>query len=82
MKRRGATRALAFALLLASSAWADGFDAALRRAVAAKELALDHDEPAAWLETLRAFQDADTIHSTPETKYELGSAAAHLKQAD
>ncbi|HEY4157184.1 MAG TPA: hypothetical protein VGM29_03770 [Polyangiaceae bacterium] len=81
MRRLGA-RVLALALLLASSAWADGFDAALRRAVAAKELALDHDEPAAWLETLRAFQDADAIHSTPETKYELGGAAAHLKQAD
>jgi hypothetical protein len=61
---------------------ADAYDAMLARAVAAKERALDTNDPAGWEDALSLFQQADQIRSTKETKYELGSAAARLRQDD
>jgi len=80
-------RAFGLALILAllgaaHEASADAYDAALTRAVAAKETALDVNEPARWLEALRLFREADEIRSSGETKYELGFAAAQLRQFD
>jgi hypothetical protein len=69
-------------LLAASTAHADDYDAAMARAAAAKEHALDDNNAAAWLETYRLFDEADRIRSTPESKYELANAAAKLKADD
>jgi hypothetical protein len=61
---------------------ADAYEATLTRAIAAKERALDVNEPARWEEALLLFQDADAIRSTRETKYELGYAAERLNRED
>jgi len=63
-------------------ATADAFDAALARAIAAKERAMDSNDPASWEDALLRFQEADGLRATKETKYELGLAAAHLRQDD
>jgi hypothetical protein len=68
--------------LAASPAVADEYDALLARAIAAKERALDTNDPAAWEDALSLFQQADRIRSTKESKYELGGAAARLRQDD
>jgi hypothetical protein len=75
--------ALAFALATASvPARADEYDAAFTRAIAAKEKALDSNDPASWESALELFSAADRIRSTKESKYELGNAAARLRQDD
>lgn len=84
MKRR---LSIAVAIVIASAAralpaLADAYDATLARAIAAKERALDTNDPASWEDALALFQQADRIRSTKETKYELGSAAARLRQDD
>jgi hypothetical protein len=61
---------------------ADAFDAALARAIAAKERAMDSNDPASWEDALLRFQEADGLRATKETKYELGLAAAQLRQDD
>lgn len=63
-------------------AHADAFDAALARAIAAKERAMDSNDPASWEDALLRFQEADSLRMTKETKYELGLAAAQLRQDD
>jgi hypothetical protein len=77
----------ALGLLVALSAPAahagdDAYEAALTRAVAAKERALDVNEPARWEEALRLFQDADAVRATRECKYEIGFAAERLHRND
>jgi hypothetical protein len=62
--------------------FADAYDAAMARAVAAKEKAVDSNDPSAWDEALRLFLEADAIKSTKDSKYELGGAAARLKEDD
>jgi hypothetical protein len=86
--KRG-SRALAAALLtvlsvaaVAPIGLADSYDAAMARAVAAKEKAVDSNDPAAWEEALRLFIEADAVKSTKDSKYELASAAARLKDDD
>jgi len=75
--------ALAASLSLSSvPAFADAWDAAMARAAAAKEKALDANDPASWEETLRLFQEADAQRATKESKYEVATAAAWLKQDD
>jgi hypothetical protein len=69
-------------LYLPRSAHADAYDAALTRAIAEKERALDVNDPARWEETLRLLQEADALRSTRECKYELGFAAERLKRTD
>lgn len=66
----------------AASVHADAYDAALTRAIAAKERSIDVNEPARWEETLRLLQEADAVRSTRECKYEMGFAAERLKRAD
>ena len=76
---------LAVGLALASVALpsaADPYDAAMAEGVAAKERALDKNDPAAWAEALRDFQAADDARSTKESKYELAVAATHLRADD
>jgi len=74
---------LAFALVLSSSlARADEYDAALTRAVAAKERALDTNDPADWQQALDLFAKAVRVRATKEAEYELGGAAARLRQDD
>jgi hypothetical protein len=68
--------------LAAPHAVADAFDAALARAVAAKERALEVNDPARWEEALRRFQEADAIRPSRETRYEVGVAAQQLDQYD
>jgi hypothetical protein len=77
------------ALLAALMAWsfsdvarADAYDAALTRAVAAKERALDTRTPTDWEQALDLFQQTESIRSTPETCYEVGYAAEMLRQDD
>jgi hypothetical protein len=90
VSRRGPSRPAAWAALAAAiavlgaapRARADAYEATLTRAIAAKERALDVNEPARWEEALRLFQDADAIRSTRETKYELGYAAERLNRED
>jgi len=82
---RGTALAIAFALagaVIAPRGFADAYDAAMSRAVAAREKAVDSNDPAAWQEALRLFEEADAIKATKESKYELGNAAARLKEDD
>jgi hypothetical protein len=64
------------------SALADSYDAALVRAVAAKERALESNDPARWDDALLRFEEARRIRETKETAYELGVAASRLRQDD
>ena len=78
-------RPLALALALATvglPARADEYDAAFTRAIAAKERALDTNDPASWQAAVDLFVEADRIRSTKESKYELGAAASRVKQDD
>lgn len=61
---------------------ADAYDAAMARAVAAKERAVDSNDPGAWDEALRLFVEADATRATKDSKYELAGAAARLKEDD
>ena len=72
----------AAAVCAAGSARADAYDATLTRAIAAKERAMDVNEPARWEEALRLFQEADAIRATREASYELGYAAERLARTD
>jgi hypothetical protein len=67
---------------LPSSAYADAHDAALGRAVAAKEAALDRPGPETWQEAYQRFLEADAIEASADTKYELGTISLQLKQDD
>ena len=60
----------------------DAYAAALTRAIAAKERALDVNEPPRWEEALRLFQEAASIRYTRECAYEIGVAAEHLSRND
>jgi hypothetical protein len=60
----------------------DAYGAALTRAIAAKEQALDRGEPARWEEVVRLFQEADAIRPARESKYEIGFAAERAARAD
>jgi hypothetical protein len=64
------------------NAHADAYDAAFAHAIAAKERALDKNDPAAWEEALERFRRADKLRPTKECKYELGQAAARIQQHD
>lgn len=61
---------------------ADAYDAAMARAAAAKEKALDVNDAASWEEALLRFREADALKPTKESKYEVATAAAWLKQDD
>ncbi len=83
------SRALAAALVSVLSVtaftpvlFADAYDAAIARAIAAKEKAVDSNDPAQWEEALRLFTEADAIRATKDSKYELASAAVRLKEDD
>jgi hypothetical protein len=65
-----------------NDAEADAYTAALTRAIAAKERALDVNEPPRWEEALRLFQEAAALRSTRECAYEIGVAAEHLSRSD
>jgi hypothetical protein len=70
-------------LTFAGATFADGeYRAAMRRAVAAKEKALDSNLPQDWAETLKQLRIADAIRTTAESKYEIGVAASRLDQED
>lgn len=69
-------------LLPSFPALADSSEENLVRAVIAKERALDEQDPALWQEAFRLFRIADTLHPTPETKYEIGYAAERLGRTD
>lgn len=73
---------LAGSLLIATQAAADAYDAALARAIAAKERALDRNDPASWEDALHRFEEAAKIRPTKEARYELGLAASQLRQDD
>jgi hypothetical protein len=77
-------RAVAILAVMAftSVARADDYDAAMATAAAAKEKALDQNDAATWLEAYKAFESADAIRSTKESKYELATAAVKLKADD
>ncbi len=75
--------AVAASLVCASlPASADAYDAAMARAAAAKEKALDANDAASWEEALLRFREADALRPTKESKYEVANAAAWLKQDD
>ncbi len=63
-------------------AYADAYEAAFAHAIAAKERALDSNDPAAWDEALERLRRADALRETKECKYELAQAAARLRQQD
>jgi hypothetical protein len=69
-------------LLAAATAHADAYDAAMAQGAAAKEHALDVNDAASWEEALTRFLDADALRATKESKYEIGFAAAHLREDD
>lgn len=68
--------------LVPLAALAGAPEAALTRAVAAKEVALDYPEPGNWQVAFERFLEADAVESSPDTKYELGFAASQLRQDD
>ena len=74
--------ALLAARLPAAADAVDAYGAALRRAVAAKERALDANDPPRWEEALRLFQEAAALSATREATYEIGFAAERLARAD
>ena len=83
--RANRIRAAALSIALISwsaAAWADAYDAAFTRAIAAKERALDRNDPAAWEEALNRFEQASQLRETKEVQYELAGAAARLRQDD
>jgi hypothetical protein len=81
--RRALPWLLSIAMLSSSlPAYADAYDAAMARAAAAKEKALDANDAASWEEALLRFREADAIRATKESKYEVATAAAWLKQDD
>src|SRR5262245_40705654 len=91
MRRRNVSVKLAIAILstllfvllaFPSAARADEYDAAFARAIAAKERALDRNDPASWQDAIDLFDAACAVRPTKEAKYELGSAASRLKQDD
>jgi len=61
---------------------AEAYTAALTRAIAAKERALDVNEPPRWEEALRLFQEAAALRDTRECAYEIGVAAERLSRHD
>jgi hypothetical protein len=67
---------------LARTTDADAYTAALTRAIAAKERALDVNEPPRWEEALRLFQEAAALRTTRECMYEIGVAAERLARKD
>jgi hypothetical protein len=67
---------------MTTPAFADAYDAAMAHAIAAKEKAVDANDPSAWQEALRLFGEADAVRSTKDSKYELAFAAARLKEDD
>jgi hypothetical protein len=91
VRRGGAARRAAAAFVVAAvaaaavparAADADAYNAALTRAIAAKERALDVNEPPRWEEALRLFQEAAAIRETRECAYEIGFAAERLSRTD
>jgi hypothetical protein len=82
MKRRLALTVAALLVGAAGTARADAYDATLTRAIAAKERAMDVNEPARWEEALRLFQEADALRATREASYEIGYAAERLARTD
>jgi hypothetical protein len=87
--RRFARAVLVASLLLSAAtararpaAEADAYTAALTRAIAAKERALDVNEPPRWEEALRLFQEAAALRYTRESTYEIGFAAERLARQD
>lgn len=79
---RLAAMVLVAPLLISFPARADSHDAAMSRALVAKEKALDSNDPADWEAALRLFEQADILRPTSVSKYELGLAAARLKEDD
>lgn len=82
---RGVACVLAAVLAVTAVAprgFADAYDAAMARAIAAKEKAIDSNDPAAWDEALRLFIEADAIKPTKDSKYEVANAAVKLKEDD
>ena len=69
-------------LAVAADAEQDAYGAALTRAIAAKERALDVNEPPRWEEALRLFQEAAALRQTCEAAYEIGFAAERLSRTD
>jgi hypothetical protein len=74
--------ASATSLARTTDADADAYKAALTRAIAAKERALDVNEPPRWEEALRLFQEAAALRTTRECMYEIGVAAERLARFD
>jgi len=80
---RAAALLLSLSIALATPyAFADSYDAAMARAAAAKEKALDANDAASWEEALARFLEADALRETKESKYEVATAAAWVKQDD
>lgn len=74
---------LSLGLSLAPSvAFADAYDSTMARAIAAREKAVDSNDPASWQEALSLFEEADSLRATKDSKYELANAATHLRQDD
>jgi len=69
-------------LALASPAWADGYDAAVARAAAARDRALETDSAKDWQEALELFGAAVEFNPTMEAKFEYAEAAVRLKLYD
>lgn len=70
------------AVAVAGGARADAYDAALAKAIGAKEAAIQSNAPADWEAALRAMHAVETVRTTRETRYEIGVIAAHLRADD
>jgi hypothetical protein len=79
-------RALVACVLLGSTvatpALADSYDSSVARAAAARDRALETDNPRDWEEALELFAASVDFKPTMEAKFELAEAALHLHLDD
>jgi hypothetical protein len=70
--------ALLFAAAISNNAFADTYDSAVARGIAAKERALETNRAGDWQEALDLFAAAISLDPTKEAQFEFAEAAAQL----
>jgi hypothetical protein len=78
--RRLGLRTLLLCAFLCRPAQADAYDAALARALAAKERALDTNSPSDWEQALERLFETEAVRKNSVTRYEIGVAASRLRE--
>lgn len=74
--------ALLFAACTSTNAFADTYESAVARGIAAKERALETNSTGDWQEALELFTAAVSLDATKEAQFEFAEAAAQLHLDD